>query len=131
MENQAWYFRPKAHNAERTDANGETYPEPLNGLLNTVARFEVSRLSQWQFVYDRVAMAYVDYNSYEIQENPESVDSDVWDCCFIQLSYGQPNQTLKVCLTAFINKQAEISLCLRCVCGLSCLFLHTMAETHT
>ena len=54
--NQAWYFRSKAHKAERTDATGESHPAPLNGLLNTVARFEVSRLNQGQLVSARVAM---------------------------------------------------------------------------
>ena len=44
--NRAWYFRSKTHKTERTTANGETHSEPLNGLLNTVARFEVSRLNQ-------------------------------------------------------------------------------------
>ena len=75
--NKVLYFRTKARKAERTDANGETYPEPLNGLLNTVARFVVSRLNNGQLVYGRVAMAYVDNKSYEIQENPESADYDM------------------------------------------------------
>ena len=91
--NQAWYFRSKAHKAERTDAPGETHPEPLNVLLNTVARFEVSRLNQGQPVYGPVAMEYVDNNAYEILENPEGADYDMWDCCVVQLvSYGKPNQ---------------------------------------
>ena len=47
---------PKRKRAERTDANGETHPEPLNGLLNAVARFEVSRLNQGQPLYGRVAI---------------------------------------------------------------------------
>ena len=58
--NQAWYFRSRKHKAERTDPTGEGHPEPLNGLLNTVARFEVVRLNQNQPVYNRVAMECVD-----------------------------------------------------------------------
>ena len=26
----------------------------------------------------------VDNNAYEIEANPEAVDDDMWDCCFIQ-----------------------------------------------
>ena len=89
--NQAWYFRSKAHRPERTDPRGETHPEPLNGLLNTVARFEVSRLNQGQLIVNRVAMAYNDNNAYKVLENPDT-DYDTWDCCFIQLfSYGKRN----------------------------------------
>ena len=75
--NQAWDSRSKTHKAERTDVTGETRPEPLNGLLNTVARFEVPRLNQGQLVCDRVAMAYVDNNAYEIKAYPEAVDYDM------------------------------------------------------
>ena len=65
-------FRSKKHKTERTDPTGENHPEPLNGLLNTVARFEVARLSQGQPFFERVAMEYVDNNAYEIKSNPES-----------------------------------------------------------
>ena len=36
--NQSWYVRSKTHKAERTDALGNSHPEPLHGLINTVAR---------------------------------------------------------------------------------------------
>ena len=36
--NQAWYFRAKEHKKERTDTKGNVHPEPLNGLVNNVAR---------------------------------------------------------------------------------------------
>ena len=55
---QVWYFLSKAHNAEKTDANGETHPEPFNCFLNTVARVHVSCLNNGQLVYGRVAMEY-------------------------------------------------------------------------
>ena len=41
-------------------------------LLNTVARFEVSRLNQGQPVFDRVAMEYIGNNAYEVLENPDT-----------------------------------------------------------
>jgi hypothetical protein len=44
--NQAWYFRSQNNRTERTDAIGHLHSEPLNGLVNTVARFEVSRLNR-------------------------------------------------------------------------------------
>ena len=56
-----------------------THLEPLNGLLTTVARFEVSGLSRGQPVCHRVDMAYIDNNAYEILENPDSY-FDTWDC---------------------------------------------------
>ena len=84
---------PGQHKTERTDPAGDSHPEHLNGLINTVARFEVARLNQGQPVYERVAMEYVDNNAYEIKANPEAVDYDMWDCCSIQLfSFGKPNQ---------------------------------------
>ena len=86
---QAWYFRSKVHKQERTDPRGETHPKPLNGLLNTVTRFEVSRLNKGQPVFHRVAMEFMDNNAGEILENPDT-DYDMWDCRFIQLfSYGK------------------------------------------
>ena len=92
--NQAGYFRSKAHKAERTDPTCEAHPEPLNGLLNTVARFEVSRLKYGQHAFDRAAMACADNNAYETRANPEAADSDMWDCCCIQLfSYGKAKST--------------------------------------
>ena len=50
-----------ASDLKRTRGNGqmqtgEAHPEPLNGLLNTVAKFEVSRLNQGQPLYHRVAV---------------------------------------------------------------------------
>ena len=71
---QAWYFLPRKHKAERTDPTGEGHPEPLNGLLNAVARFEVARLNRDQLVYNRVAMEYVGNNAYETKASPEAVD---------------------------------------------------------
>ena len=74
---------------ERTDTKCTFHPNPFNGLINTVARFEVARLNQGQPLYHRVCMEYIDNNSYEITECPES-HYDMWDCCFIQLfSYGK------------------------------------------
>ena len=94
--------------AERTDPTGEGHPEPLNGLLNTVARFEVARLNHDQPVYNRVAMEYVDNNAYEIKANPEAADYDMWDCCFIQLfSYGKHNQQHPNRLSARIQLKKE------------------------
>ena len=60
----------------------KTHPEPPNGLLNTVARFEASRLNQGQPPRRRVAMEYIDNSAYEILENPEGVAYDMWDCHF-------------------------------------------------
>ena len=81
---QARYFRSNTHNTETmTDARSETHPEPFNGLLNTVARFEVSRLNHGQPLYQRVAMEYIENNAYKILENPEGADYDMRDCCFI------------------------------------------------
>ena len=40
-------------------------------------------------MYQRIAMEYIDNNAYDIRENPEGVDYDMWDCCFIQVfAYG-------------------------------------------
>ena len=81
--------RSKTHKAERTDSLGNGHPEPLNGLVNTVARFEVSRYNKGQPLCDRVCMEYVDNNSYEVKSCPES-QYNMWDCCFTQLfSYGK------------------------------------------
>ena len=52
--NQSWYFRSKTHKTERTDALGNLHPEPLNGLVNTVARFEVSSFNRGQPLFDCV-----------------------------------------------------------------------------
>ena len=74
---------------ERTDAQGNVHPEPLNGLVNTVARFEVARLNRGQSLHHRVCMEYIDNNAYEITECPES-KYDMWDCCVIALCcYGK------------------------------------------
>ena len=87
--NQSWYFRSKTHKAERTDALGSCHPERLNGLVNTVARFEVSRYNKGLPLYDRVCMKHVDNNSYEVKYCPES-QYNMWDCCCVQLfSYGK------------------------------------------
>jgi hypothetical protein len=78
---------------QRTDPAGETHPDSRNGLINTVARFEVARLNQGQPVYARVAMEYVDNNAYDMKANPEAVDYDMWDFCFIHsCSFWKPNQ---------------------------------------
>ena len=78
--NQAWYFRTKkTHKIERTDIKGNVILEPLIGLANTVARFEVSRLNRDQPFYDCVCMEYIDNNAYEITACPESY-YDLWDC---------------------------------------------------
>ena len=99
---QAWDLRSKTHNQHRTDSKGEAHPEPLNGLLNTVARFEVSRLNQGQPVHGRVAMDQVDNNAYAIAANPEAVDYDLWVCCFIHMvPMGNPiSSALTGCLNA-------------------------------
>ena len=65
--NQPWYFRSRKLKTERTDPTGESHPEPLNGLVNTVARFEVAWLNQGQPVFERVAMEYVHNNAYEMK----------------------------------------------------------------
>ena len=76
------------HKAERTDALGNLHPEPLNGLVNTVARFEVSRYNRGQPLYERVCIEYIDNNAYEVTSCLES-HYNMWDCCFIQIySYG-------------------------------------------
>ena len=49
------------------------HPEPLNGLVNAVARLEVSRYNQGLPLYDRVCMECVDNNSYEAKSCPEVV----------------------------------------------------------
>ena len=69
---------------EITDAQGNVHPEPLNGLVNTVACFEVARLNRDQQVYHRVCMEYIDNNAYDTTESHES-HYDMWECCFIQL----------------------------------------------
>ena len=87
--NQAWYFRSKTHKTERTDPLGNLQPDPLNGLVNTVARFEVSRVNKGRPLFERVCMEYMDNNADEITTCPES-HYDMWDCCFVQLfSYGK------------------------------------------
>ena len=48
------------------------HPEPLNGLVNTVARLEVARYNKGLPLYDRVCMEYVDNKSYEVKSCPES-----------------------------------------------------------
>ena len=65
-------------------AKYNVHPEPLNGLVNTVARFEVSRLNRGQPLVYSVCMEYIDNNAYEITACPES-RYDMWDCCCIQL----------------------------------------------
>ena len=87
--NQALYFRSNTHKAEQTDALGNLHPEPLNGLVNTVARFEVSWYNRGQPIFERVCMEYVDNNSYEVKSCLES-QYNMWDCTFRQLvSYGK------------------------------------------
>ena len=87
--NQALYFRSNTHKTERTDPRGSLHPEPLNGLVNTVERFEVSRFNRGQPLFDRACMEYIDNNAYDITACPES-HSDMWDCCFVQFySYGK------------------------------------------
>ena len=65
--NQSWYFRSKPHKVERTDSLGNGHPEPLTGLVNTMARFEVSLYNKGLPLYDRVCMRYVGNNSYEVK----------------------------------------------------------------
>ena len=85
---QAWYFRSENHKIETTDTKGNVHLDPLNGLVNTVARVEVARLHRGQPLDHRVCMEYIENNSYDITECPES-HYDLWDCCFIQLyAYG-------------------------------------------
>ena len=87
---QAWYFKSKSKGEKTQEV--KRAQERLNGLLNTVARFEVPRLNQGQPLLHRVAVNYIDNNAYEVLENPDS-DYDMWDCCFDQLlSYGKHNQ---------------------------------------
>ena len=87
------FFTTKKHIQQSSDSKHETHPEPLNGLLNTAAQFEVSGLNRGRPWFHRVAMAYIDNNAYEILENPEGADYDMWECCVVQLfSYGKPNQ---------------------------------------
>ena len=62
--NQSWYFRSKTHKAERTDALGNSHPDLLNGLINTVARLKFHDTTKGQPLYDRVGVEYVDDNSY-------------------------------------------------------------------
>ena len=71
----------KTHNTERMDSKSNVHSEPLNGLVNTVARFEVSRLNRDQRIYDRVCMEYIDNSAYEITACPE-FNYGMWDCCF-------------------------------------------------
>ena len=82
--NQALYFCSKTHKAERTDPRGSFHLEPLNGLVNTVARFEVSRMNRGQPLFDRVCMEYIDNNAYDITACPEP-HYDMWDCCVVPL----------------------------------------------
>ena len=77
-------FSDLGHTSRREQSRGETHPEPFNGLLNIVARFEVSRLNQGQPVFHRVAMEYEENNAYEALENPYT-DYDMQISCFIQL----------------------------------------------
>ena len=77
------------HKKERTNAQGNVHLEPLNGQVNTVARFEVARLNRNQQFYNRVSMEYIDNNAYDITECLES-HYDMWDCCFMHFfSYGK------------------------------------------
>ena len=55
----------------------------FNGLVNTVAPFEVARMNRGQPLYHSVCMEYIDIQSYDITEWLES-HYDMWDCCFIQ-----------------------------------------------
>ena len=77
--NQAWYFICKINKTQRTYTLGNTHPEPLNGLVNAVACFEVARLNKGNLCVDRFCMEYTDNNAYDIVECPDS-DDDTWDC---------------------------------------------------
>ncbi len=69
--NQALYTPiQKAHTTQRTDVIRNTYPEPLNGLVNAVARFEAARLNKGQPVLERACMEYIDNNACAIVECP-------------------------------------------------------------
>ena len=58
-------------------------------MVNTVARFEVSRYNRGQPLFDRVCMEYIDNHAYDITSCPES-HYTMWNCCFIRLySYGK------------------------------------------
>ena len=69
---QAVYLRSKEHTQQRTVSKNETHLEPLNGLVNVVARFEVSHINRGQPAFHRVAMENMDNNAYEFLENPDS-----------------------------------------------------------
>jgi len=87
--NQAWASVQKTHKTDITYSKSNVHPEPLNGLVNPVAHFEVARLNRGQPLYHSVCMEYIDNNAYEITACHES-HYDMWDCCFIQLfSYGK------------------------------------------
>ena len=140
--NQAWYFRSKAHKAERADANGKTHPEPLNGLLNTVAWFEVSRLSHGQPVYGHVAMEYVDNNAMKfwrirkvltmtcgvvVSFNLSPMANQINSILNVCQNVSSSTRNITDCLTQSIRKQADNSLFLRRVCGLSCFSSRKMS----
>ena len=79
----------KKHTTTITDSKGNVHPEPLNGLVNTVARFEVARLNRNQPLVDRVCMEHIDNNAYDITACPQS-HYDMWDCfSFSYCSYGR------------------------------------------
>ena len=45
-------FVSNTHKIERTEPLDNLHPEPLNGLVNTVARFEISRLNKEQYMFN-------------------------------------------------------------------------------
>ena len=61
--------------------NGQVDSEPLNGLVHTAARFEISCISREQPVFNRASMTYMDNNACNILECPDS-EYDMWDCRF-------------------------------------------------
>ena len=82
---------PKNTSKSKQTRTHQAHPEPLNGLLNTVARFQVSRLNRGQPLFHRAATEYIDNNADDILENPDS-DYEMWDCCCVQVvSYGKRN----------------------------------------
>ena len=95
-DNQSWCFRSKTHKTERTYALGNCHPEPLIGLINTVARLKFPVFDKGQPLFDRVCMEYVDNNAYAVKSCPES-QYNMWDCCFIQIfSYGKTHMIMTV-----------------------------------
>ena len=55
----------------RTPSHNQSHPEPLNDQVNTIACFEVSRLSAGLPVFHHVTMEYIDNSADEITGNPD------------------------------------------------------------